>query len=231
MLEELQSTITALPPDMSRGDVQRSILEDNLLQRPSLSSRAKVFRKLGERYFRASQPVASARLVSAIRASPHYVGLFAYAMLLWNDALAFTLGLDWLAPQITSGSLPVVTADVEAALLTLAQHRAPEIAGWSAATRQHVARHYLSLLRDCGYATGTARKLLRRPFIPPDVIWFGAELILGSGEPAKAILDHPLFGAMGLSVTEIVDALTELSAQGRIRFAIQGDVVHLQRVP
>ncbi len=101
----------------------------------------------------------------------------------------------------------------------------PQIRKWAPTTRRHVATHYLSLLRDCGYATGTVRKRLRQPFIPSDVVLFGAQLIMGSGEPASRLPAHTLFMAMGLSIAQVIDALTDLHQRRVVNFAIQGDTV------
>jgi hypothetical protein len=86
--------------------------------------------------------------------------------------------------------------------------------------------NYLNLLRDCGYATGTLRRRLRRPFIEPDVVLFGVQLIIGSGEAISRLPEHLLYRAMGLSAGEVIDVLTELQQRGCVDFAIQGGIMH-----
>ena len=229
MLEELRTVIPTLQPERARADVRKAILEDNVLRRPSIASRKKVFKKLSARYFRADTPQATARLVAALQreSDPIQVGLYAYTMLLWNDALIFHLGCDWLAPKLGRAPFEVEASDVEDELKRLSK-RFPEIKKWSQSTRQKVSTHYLSLLRDCGFATGAVRKHLRRPYISPEVVLFGAQLVTGGGEPPANILEHPLFTAMGLSVEDVISALTELQQHGHIEFAIQGGAVYFK---
>jgi hypothetical protein len=227
MLDELQVVVMTLGLDATRADARRAVLDDNVLQRPSLGSRVDVFEKLSVRYFRSDAPRAVARLVQALHAGdPMQSGHFAYTMLLWNDALVFLLGCEWLSPKLDGPPFSAETHDVIRELERLSVQN-PEISKWSPGTRRKVATHYLGLLRDCGYASGSARKLIRRPFISPDVVLFGAQLVIGGGEPAARVPEHPLFRAMGLSVEDVVGALSELRRQGRVEFAIQGDTVHL----
>jgi hypothetical protein len=89
-------------PETARTDAQRAVLKDNLLRRPSLGSRVDVFEKLSVRYFPAYAPRTAARFVKAMQeeSDAAQVGLLAYTMLLWNDALVFLLGCEWLAPRL-----------------------------------------------------------------------------------------------------------------------------------
>jgi hypothetical protein len=166
-------------------------------------------------------------LVRAIQDTPDETQkrLLAYVMLLWNDALVLLLGSEWLVHRLASLPYVAETHDIEVELERLSK-QTPEINTWKQGTRRNVATHYLSLIRDCGYATGSARKKLRRPFIPPDVVLFGTQLIIGGGEPVSRIPEHMLFKAMGLSVSDVISNLTELRQQGRIDFAIQGGTAH-----
>ena len=232
MLEELRPLVALLAPETAREDLRRLIVQDNALHRSSLVSRRKLFRKLSNRYFRVQTPVATARFVKAVQRTqdPAQVALLAYAMLLWNDALSLTLGCEWLAPKLGGKPFWAVTGDVEKELEFLAQ-RFPKMQAWGQATRKTIAQHYLSLLRDCGYATGSARKTLRRPFVSPDVVMFGVQLIMGGGERATQVPGHPLFVAMGLSLQDTLAALTDLHSQGRIHFASQGRLVQLDLCP
>ena len=99
MLSELRLLLPALRPGTARADARRAILQDNILHRDSLGSRIEVVKKLNARYFPSAAPRAVAHLVRALQATadPQQSSLLAYVMLLWNDALAFRLGCEWLA--------------------------------------------------------------------------------------------------------------------------------------
>lgn len=228
MLEELRALLPALRPESAREDAREAIVQENVLRRPSLASRDKVFSKLSLRYFRPDAPKATACFVRALQATedPLQTGLLAYTMLLWNDALVFLLGCEWLAPRLVGGLFVAATEDIERELDLLSLDT-PAIANWGAASRRKIAGNYLTLLRDCGYASGTARKALRRAYIPPAVILFTVQLLLGGGVRPGRVPESPLFVAMGLSLDDVIAGLTELRRQGHIEFAVQGDTVHL----
>lgn len=227
MLEELWAVLPSLSPETARADARRAILTDDIFRRPSLTSRQKVFKKLGERYLLSGTPAATALFVRALKrtSDPTEMRLLAYVMLLWTDALVYTLSTRWLAPKLTGPRFEADTGDIERELEWLA-NEVPDIAGWSQVTRKRIAQHYLGILRDCGLATGAARKLLRRPFVPPTVVLFGAQLITGSGERAESLPEHPLFRALGLDTGDVIEALTQLRREGRIEYASQGGIVH-----
>jgi len=229
MLEELRAVLIDINPETARLDLRRLILEENALDRGSLSSRREVLRKLRERYFREESPRATTRFIQAIQASSDTLqtGLLTYLMFTWNDALAFKLGVEWLAPKLQSGPFVADTNDITRELEVLESKLSP-ILNWGGATRVRIGRHYLGLLRDCGFAEGATRKSLRRPYISPDVILFATELIMGSGEQVDRMPEHNLYTTMGLNMSEVVDALYELDRQGRVDFAVQGGIVHLE---
>lgn len=229
MLEELRVVLLDITPEISQSDLKQLILKENVLERGSLSSRREVFRKLRERYFREETPLANARFIRAFQAlsdSPHTAQL-AYLMINWNDALAFKLGIEWLSPKLQNGHFEAVTDDILRELEFLEKEH-PEIRNWGETTRKRIARHYLGLLRDCGFAEGSTRKSLKRPYIPPNVILFATELIMGSGNRVDKMPEHNLYITMGLNASEVIDALYELDRQGRIDFAVQGGVVRLE---
>jgi hypothetical protein len=227
MLEEVRALVPVIRPEPARADVRKAVLNENILRRASLGSREKIFTKLSVRYFRVDAPQSVARFVRAMQTTtdPVQGGLFSYSMLLWNDALVFLLGCEWLAPKLKGLSFSAETNDIEIELGRLSK-QVPEIKRWTKITLNRVAQHYLGLLRDFGYATGSARKLLKRPFISPEVVLFGAQLIVGGGESVSSLPDHLIFKAMGLSVKDVISAFMELREQGLVKFAIQGGVTH-----
>lgn len=227
MLEELWAVLPYLAPESARANARQAILVDDIFHRPSLVSREKIFKKLGERYFLSGTPTATTLFVRSLKRTvdPAEKRLLAYVMLLWTDALFYTLGTRWLTPKLPGSRFEADTSDIERELEWLAND-IPDISRWSQVTRRRIAQHYLGILRDCGLATGAARKLLRRPFVPPVVVLFGAQLITGSGERAEGLPEHPLFRALGLDTGDVMEALTQLRREGRIEYASQGGIVH-----
>jgi hypothetical protein len=229
MLEELRAIAPALDPANARQDLHRLILEENFLGRSSLSSRFELHRKLAERYFRAETPRATFRLVKALQRveDTEQGDLMAYCMFIWNDGLVYELGQQWLAPRLAGEPFIALTPDIEHELTYLSTAY-PAVLTWGEVTRKRTARHYLSLLRDCGFARGTAQKALYRPYIRPSVILFALNLILGGGSSPANVPEDGLFRALGMSIHDVLDGLSELNSLGAVRFNVQGDVVQLE---
>jgi len=228
MLQELRATLPFVTPGAARADARRAVLDQNVLMRRTVGAREKVFRKLAERYFPNGKPRFAALLVNALQQRADEVELpaLAYVGYLWNDGLAFDLGLGWLARRLETLPWRVETGDVESHLEALA-HQNPEARRWADSTRESMAQHYLGLLRDCGFATGARVKQLRRPFVPPSAILMATRMLVSSGEATTKVPEHPLFAAMGLRIQDVLDALGELASAGVIGFDSQGGVVRL----
>lgn len=229
MLQEYRSIVHLLRPETARDDARRAIIEENVLNRDSISGRIWVFKKLGLRYYPRTAPRATEAFTRAAQKEPDpaQFALLAYTMIAWQDGLVYLLGQEWLAQKLRLPGYQATTDDILAELGFLARSTAPVITNWSDKTRLSIAAHYLSLLRDCGFASGTLRKEIRAPYVAPAVVLFGSRLILGGGEPAAAVPEHGLFRVLGLTPGDVIDALTELHAEGRIKFAIQGNVAHI----
>lgn len=229
MLEEYRSVVHLLQPETAREDARRVIIDENVLRRDSIGGRTWVFKKLGLRYYPRTAPRATEAFTRAaqLESDPAQVALLAYTMIAWQDGLVYLLGSEWLVQKLRIPDYAAKTADILDELDYLASSKAPVIGAWSKKTLDSVAAHYLSLLRDCGFATGSLRKEIRSPYVSVDVVLFGTRLILGGGESAAAVPEHSLFKVLGLTPGDVIDALTELNAEGRIAFAVQGNVAHI----
>lgn len=228
MLQELRATLPYVTREHARADARRAVIDQNVLVRRTVGAREKALRKLTERYFPADKPVFAGLMAATLqqRSDEAELPALAYVGYLWNDGLAFDLGADWLARRLETLPWQVKTKDLVGHLETLAEEH-PAARRWASSTRERIAQHYLGLLRDCGFATGSLVKQLRRPFVPPSAVLLATRLLVGSGEATSRVPEHPLFAAMGLRVQDVLDSLTELAAAGMIEFDSQGGVVSL----
>jgi hypothetical protein len=74
-------------------------------------------------------------------------------MLLWNDALVFPLGGEWLAHRLGSAPYDTQTPDIDVELDRLSS-TIPQIHIWAPTSRGKIAIDYRNLLRDCGMRRG-----------------------------------------------------------------------------
>jgi len=95
MLEELRTVLPVIRPLSARDDARRAIVQENVLRRPSVTSRRKIFEKLSVRYFQVDVPLAVARLVQGMQTvqEPLQSGLLAYTMLPLERCTSLPSGL------------------------------------------------------------------------------------------------------------------------------------------
>ncbi|MEW6745479.1 MAG: BrxA family protein [Planctomycetota bacterium] len=229
MLPQLYAVSEALPAGPDAKTLRRLIVDDNLLARPSHAARVKLHEKLQQRYFPPGRPDHWRLLVSALRRTTldDQRALVACVALNWNDLLFRSLNTTWLFSQLHHAGLSLKVEDVLEAIRKLAETY-PVIRHWRQSTRRSVAQHYLGALRDFGFARGKVKKYLTRPHIGPEALLFACELLVAEGIPAPAIVRHPIFQALGLTLDETVKALGDLDRRGLLRFRVQGGVVHLR---
>lgn len=228
MLPELYATAEVIGESPTPARLREAILHENVLARSSLPARVKVYQKLQQRYFPPSSPDEWPLLVRALsreeksdqKALVTYVALCAY------DPLFRTLNLRWLVPQLNDVGREIEVAEVLQAVEVLERSH-PEVKRWGESTRLSLAQHYLSALRDFGFARGGARKRLARPHVGAHVMLFVCELLLGREVPPRDVLQHDLVRVLGLDLNGAIEALNELDRLGMVHFRSQGGVVNL----
>jgi hypothetical protein len=231
MLPQLYTVAEVLGETPTRALLRQVVLEENLLARPSLSSRTKVYRKLQQRYFPPSRLGQWPLLLRALRREERddQKALVAYVAFCDNEPLFRTLNLEWLVPRLDEIGREVDVLEVLEAIERL-EGTYPEVKRWASSTRLSVAQHYLGALRDFGFARGIAKKRLARPHVGEGVLLFVCELLLGRGVPPADVLQHELVRVLGLGLAGLIEGLYELDRRGAVRFRAQGGVVNLELV-
>lgn len=228
MLDELRTLARSLGSRLARSTMRRAVIEDNVLGKDTVNAREYSFKKLSTRYFPEHKPNATRVFVE------HFVreedvaqeGLLAYLMLLWTDGLMFELGRRWLERRLgLPGYEP--TQDEILEQLEYLRHDNQRLSTWTNQTRGKIASNYLNTLRDCGLASGRARKTLVRPFVSPSTVGFGAHLLAGSGMAPHQVPEAELFRLVGLEPVDVIEGLSALDQQGELSFRVQGGVVLL----
>jgi hypothetical protein len=220
--------ITSVPAGAPRARYRYAVVEENLLGRPTRAARSKAWKELAPRYgVDGRAPLFRAFLEEDRRASSDMDrALAAYLLFALHDRLVCDLGVDWLYQYLRAAPAELRTADV-IAFLAAREHLHPEIAGWSQSSRENIASHYLSALKEFGLARGAQKKVIVRPSPGAPPVRFLLRALLAAGESSLAAVQSPLFRLLGLSVDETVELLFRLNAEGTIRFRMQGDVVEI----
>jgi hypothetical protein len=153
--------------------------------------------------------------------------LTSYLLFAFRDHLVCDLGTDWLYDYLRSAPAELRTVDVMA-FLSSREAAHPEIRGWSQSSRENIASHYLSALKEFGLARGSQRKTSVRPSPGAAPLRFLLRAVLMSGASPQRAVQSPLMKLLGLTLDEAVSLLFRLNAEGALSFRAQGDVVELE---
>lgn len=209
-------------------DYRGLVVDDNCLSKASDASRRKTWKELKSRYILdVGHPLFASFAAEWGRCSSEQErDLTAYCLFALNDKLVADLALNYLFPRLRRAPAELRVDDI-LSFLTAAGGVHPEVTAWSESTRAAVARKYTASIRDFGLAHGTAQKVTVRPalYAAPTRLLVRALRLVGAHE--LEIVSSPLFKLLALDAREVVDALSELSRQGLLRFRMQGDVVEL----
>jgi hypothetical protein len=225
---ELQCLLAATNGAASRAEYRRLVLEANVLSRGTAAAREKAWKELAARYrIDGTSPLFRAFLEEYRRApSETDRALVAYLLFAFHDRLVSDLGTEWLYQYLRAAPAELRKDDVLAFLRTReSSHR--EIAGWSASSRDNIASHYLSALKEFRLARGTQKKVTIRPAPGAAPVRFLLRALLLSGASDVAAVQSSRFRLLGLTLDETVALLFRLSAERSLRCRIQGGVVDL----
>ena len=228
LYSDLRTLLAAVPLAAPRERYRRAVIEENALGRRTRAARAKAWKELAPRYgINGATPLFRQFLYEHGRASSENDrAITAYLLFALRDRLACDLGIDWLYQYLRAAPAELRTADV-LAFLNAREQSHPEIAAWSPSSRENIASHYLSALKEFGFARGAQKKMSVRPAPGAAPVRFLLRALLLAGPGTLAAVQSPLFRLLGLSLDETGDLLFQLHADGAIRFQLQGDIVEI----
>jgi hypothetical protein len=214
--------------DLSPPEYRSLVVAGNCLARSSSSARAKLWKELRCRYrLDSADPLFAAFLAEWRRCdSEAERALTAYVLFALNDRLVADLGAEFLFPRLRGAPSDLRVGDVLAFLVhAVALH--PEIANWSEATRLAIAQKYTTSLRDFGLASGTVRKISRRPALYGSPVRLLVRSLRLAGVSTFDAVQARIFRLLALEKPEVIAALGELNRSEALHFRMQGDVVEL----
>lgn len=228
MFGDLRILLAAMPADAPRAAYRSAVIEENVLSRRTRAAREKTWKELAARYgIDEASPLFRAYRGEYDRAaSGTDRSLTTYLLFALRDSLVRDLGTAWLYDYLRSAPAELRSGDV-LAFISAREATHPEVGGWSASSRDNIASHYLSALKEFGLARGAQRKVSVRPSPGAAPVRFLLRALMLSGASNVAAVQSTLFRLLGLSLDETVSLLFRLNADGSLRCRIQGDVVEL----
>lgn len=225
---DFRTLIASAPAGATRERYRRAVIEENVLSRATRAARSKAWKELAPRYgIDGAAPLFRMFLEEDRRTSSEKDhAITAYLLFALNDRLVSDLGMDWLYQYLRAAPAELRTPDV-IAFVNAREQTHPEIAAWSPSSRENIASHYLSALKEFGLARGAQKKVSVRPSPGPPPVRFLLRALLFFGQDPLAAVQSPLFRLLGLSLDETVALLFELNADGALGFRVQGDIVEI----
>jgi len=218
MFQELVAVLNHVPANASAASYQKAIIDDNVLGKPTRTTRERSAKRLVELYaldpdctlFRllrhfwpadsASEPMLAFLLASA--RDP-----------LLREATPLVVGIKQDEP---------VTAEV------IGEHLAQQYPSRFRPTTLHsTAQNVASSWTQAGYVRGKVKKIRIKPNVTPVVLSYAAVLGYLCGLRGKLLLDSPWTRLLDRSPAEITDLAHEASKQGWLRYKGAGSVVEI----
>jgi len=225
---DFYSLLNAGASAKSSDDYRALILQDNCLAKRTSNSRNKAWKELKARYLLDPNNVLFRDFLEEWRrcTSDQERALTAYCLLALNDCLVADLGSNYLFPRIRKAPAEVRQDDI-LAYLHASEAKHPELKEWTRNTTIAVVQKYAASIRDFGLAKGVYKKQTVRPALYASPVRLIIRALRVSRNGDLKIIRSPWFRLVGLDTQEVVDALSELSRQGKLGFRMQADVVEL----
>lgn len=227
LFDELEAVLDAAPPDPSRQDFRRLILDDNAARKSTANARMWAWKRLKLRYLLDSpdRPEFTAfRSAHAAARTTEDRRIVAALMLARTDALFRDVTLEVVSPAVGSPGLVVepesIRENVEAKM------RSAGLA-WSAESLRSITNHFLSALADFGFIEGHGVRRTARLRPGAESVVLAVKLGRLEGLTDRANIDSRWFRFLGLDTDGAVSALREATRTGALRFRMQADVVEL----
>lgn len=228
LFTELKLLLSAAGNGATSDDYRHLVIDENCLAKSTTASRQRAWDDLRYRYILCLEDPLFCSFIAEWSncLAESEAALTIYCLFALNDRLVTDLGVNYLFPRLRQAPSPIRVDDIEA-FLCAARATHPELCGWSEQTTAAVARKYAASIRDFGLAKGVYAKTSVRPALYAAPARFLIRALRLTGMKDLGIVSSPWFRLIGLESHEVIDALSELSRQGKLGFRMQADVVEL----
>jgi len=216
LLAELQVVAEAMAFGQGRQSLRAAVVDENILVKPTVRARKKVWEKLNDRYALTKLGATGCYWLQEIRSSAHE-GLAQLAVLRWAsmDLLLRTFWLDLYLPRSQSTSrygAGDVLQWIEAGELRSDARR--YFMQRSVSVQESIAQHFLVLLRTLGAAAGRAKKTFRPCLPTTSAVAFARKLAEADGAVGSAMLDYWALRWWGDTASRADALLAQLHREG-----------------
>jgi hypothetical protein len=218
MLRELTQVLDRISPDAPAASYAGAIIEENILGKPTWSTRQRTAKRLSELY--GLDPS---------------IPLFRLLRYYWSEGVEGRPMLAFVLATARDPLLRECTPDVQA--IGRDQLVTPEgIAGWlgekypgrfQSTTLYSTAQNLASSWAQAGYLRGITAKLRAQPSVTPAVAAYALLIGYLCGLRGQRLIESPWATLLDRPMTSMIDLAVEASKQGWLRYKMAGSVVEV----
>ena len=229
LLDETLTVLQLVAQGQGPEELRSSVLESDVLGKATHENRRSIWDKLHQRYL-ADWPNA-VRLAKIVAASSdrNSASLLIYYEFCRSEPILYDAVTGPVFTRFTTGFSGVEVGDLQT-WLDQSEGEHTKVQRWSPQTRKKVLSNILTVLRDFGLMTGTARKSFQRIYLPLPV--FGYVLYRLHDTPQlpgpRGIIAAPDWRLFFQDEDDIIALLDEATASGYCTFKRQGEVMALE---
>jgi len=218
MLAELRILLDHVAAGAATGDYTESIMDENILGKPTRAARQETVRRLRELY--GVDPHCT-----RFRLLRHFwtVDTNSQPMLAFLVAAARDPLLQETTPIVQE--IPLGQAVSSTEVVKRLAEKYPQ--RFSPTTQLSTAQNLASSWAQAGYLKGRAKKIRTQPYVTPIVVAFALLLGYLCGVRGSLLLDCIWTRLFDCSISELTDLATAASKQGWLSFKASGSVVEI----
>gem|GEM_PF-253440 len=218
MLEELGLVLDRVPQIARKGEYELAIVEQNVLGKPTRTTRQRSLRRLSELY--ALDPAC---LVFRFLRIYWNVDPAGRPMLAFLTAVARDPLLRGMTPFVLGVPIGEVVGPQEIGI-----HLGEKYPGRFQATTKHsTAKNLASSWTQAGYLQGKVRKVRVRPLVTPVVLTYAVTMGHLCGLRGKTLVHSPWTDLLDRKQAELLDLAFEASSRGWLNYKAAGGVVDI----
>jgi hypothetical protein len=218
MLAELRILLDHVAAGAAAGDYTESIMDENILGKPTRAARQKTARRLRELYGVDPHCTLFRWLRHFWTADTHSQPMLAFLVAAARDPL-----LRETTPIVQEIPLGQSVSSTEIAKRLVEKY--PQ--RFSPTTQLSTAQNLASSWSQAGYLKGRAKKIRTRPYVTPVVATFALLIGYLCGLRGSLLLNCVWTRLLDYSTSELTDLVTEASKQGWLRFKASGSVLEI----
>jgi len=227
-IEETKKIFKEYSEVQSKEELERRIIEDNILNKASESYRKNISREVMRRYFSDENGYKQTTLMKVMNSNlaeskKNWIMYYEFS----KDPLVYELTTNLIYEKYMEGASKVYKEDIIDHINNLKDNH-PEIDRWSEHTIKQISKQYLSALRNFGILEGARKKEFKFISTPNEVVVYVLYSLIENGiERSKEIIHHNDWKLFMMDKNTVRNKLSRISPEF-IRYEKRGSVEKIE---